>query len=171
MQVYNYDANTKEFLSQSQAQKSPLEEGVYLIPANATEIKPNQKEGYVCVFDEKEQKWKHVKDLRGIKLYHKNTKEMIVCSELGFDDSEYTNLEPSEFSIWSDDSWREDENAKARALKLEQIKELKLEIEANKEAQDNASYSGNTEILAELQSEYLELYTELINLKKEIDDE
>ncbi|MDK1493364.1 hypothetical protein QN219_25505 [Sinorhizobium sp. 7-81] len=40
LSVYNYDPNTLEYIGASEADESPLEPGVYLIPAYATETAP-----------------------------------------------------------------------------------------------------------------------------------
>lgn len=38
--IYNYDSESGRFLQESEADESPLEPGVYLIPAFATDIAP-----------------------------------------------------------------------------------------------------------------------------------
>lgn len=51
MKVYNYNQQG-ELIGESIADKSPLENDVYLVPANATYLKPpKQKDGYIAVFD------------------------------------------------------------------------------------------------------------------------
>ncbi len=40
MEIYNYNPDTLELVSQSVADKDPLEEGNWLIPANATKVQP-----------------------------------------------------------------------------------------------------------------------------------
>lgn len=40
MKIFNYDANNGLLLGESMADQSPLEDGVFLVPANATEIEP-----------------------------------------------------------------------------------------------------------------------------------
>jgi hypothetical protein len=57
MKIYNYHPISKEYTGESIADESPLEEGVYLIPAYATDIPPVFKEGKATVFSGG---WKHV---------------------------------------------------------------------------------------------------------------
>ena len=52
MEIYNYHAETKEYTGQGFADPSPLEPGVWLIPANATTIMPPAPQpGKVRCFD------------------------------------------------------------------------------------------------------------------------
>lgn len=51
MKVYNYDPETGIYINEGIADESPLEEGVWLIPAHATEIAPpSVPEGKVAVW-------------------------------------------------------------------------------------------------------------------------
>lgn len=75
MKIYNYDGASGEYLGQGEAQKSPLEESVYLIPANATDKQPlASKKGYAVCF--KEGTWQYVKDERGKTYYDANNNEV-----------------------------------------------------------------------------------------------
>jgi hypothetical protein len=52
MKIYNYDPKNGYFVGESLADESPLETGVYLIPAHATEIPaPKTTKGKVVVFN------------------------------------------------------------------------------------------------------------------------
>jgi hypothetical protein len=52
MTIYHYDNETGEYTGNSEAKESPLEPGVFLIPANATSVKvPTVPAGKVAVFD------------------------------------------------------------------------------------------------------------------------
>ena len=63
MRIYNYDPITHEFLSEGAADESPLEPGVYLVPANATVTPvPTLKPGEVAIFDA--DNWRVVADYR-----------------------------------------------------------------------------------------------------------
>lgn len=66
--VYAYDATTKEYLGTTQAQESPLEKGVILMPANATYTpSPLFGENHTAVWNGSS--WDTVTDLRGTVYY------------------------------------------------------------------------------------------------------
>ena len=67
MKLYKYNSNTKEFVSEIQPDIDPLEtkkqgKTIYLIPSCTTDIKPEDKEGYVPIFTIN--KWEYIKDNR-----------------------------------------------------------------------------------------------------------
>lgn len=83
MKIYNYNKETKQFISQTIANPNPLEVGEYLIPANATtiEVLPH-KDGFKIVFDEVKKEWEYLKiptvyvfdsETNEYKSSHKNT--------------------------------------------------------------------------------------------------
>ena len=75
MKIYNYDGASGEYLGQGEAQKSPLEESVYLIPANATDVKPLAPEkGFAVCF--RNDTWQYVRDERGKTYYDANNNEV-----------------------------------------------------------------------------------------------
>jgi hypothetical protein len=70
--AYSYDEVTKEYSGEYRCQPDPLDGG-FLLPAFATEIKPEQpKEGHVMVF--KGEGWVEVIDYRGV-VFNKDSKE------------------------------------------------------------------------------------------------
>ena len=111
MKVYNYNYNkdTKEYISTTQASENPLEKGKYLIPANATTIEiGTNKDGSVQVFDETNQKWDYIEDNRGKTVYDTTTKRESKVDYLGTIKSGFTELVPSEFDVWNGSSWEVD---------------------------------------------------------------
>jgi hypothetical protein len=75
MEIYNYHPEYKHFDGVSIADESPLEPGVFLIPAHATDIKaPQYDEGFIPVFEDNQ--WKIVEVKRGI-YYSTQTQEVI----------------------------------------------------------------------------------------------
>ena len=72
MKIYKYDPKTKEYKATETAMLDPMEsklqgKDVYLMPANATDIEPPIKEGYVAVWNG--QGWGLVEDHRKQKYW------------------------------------------------------------------------------------------------------
>ena len=79
MKIYNYDKDTDVYLNEDEAVASPLEDDIFLIPANATTKEPLEtKDGFAVCF--KEDEWVYVVDNRD-KNYYEN-KELVLF-ELG----------------------------------------------------------------------------------------
>ena len=75
MEIYNYHPEYKHLTGVSIADESPLEPGVFLIPAYATDIKPPEvSESKIQVF--KDNQWNIIEDRRGI-YYSTQTQEVI----------------------------------------------------------------------------------------------
>ena len=81
MIAYIYDEITKEFLYEVQVEESPLEQGVILMPPNATLEPLNEnKENYAQIFNGTN--WVYVEDYRGQTVW-KSYSENMVIEELG----------------------------------------------------------------------------------------
>jgi hypothetical protein len=73
MKIYNYHKEYKYYISESEADESPLEPGVWLVPAYATEIEPPICNlGEVQIFNG--ESWEVVEDKRGV-YYSINSSE------------------------------------------------------------------------------------------------
>lgn len=82
--IYHYDAATHELRGTGTANESPLEPGVFLIPANATEVAPpavgaNQ----AAVFNPTAQTWSLVDDFRGTQVFAPDGHSQIPLTALG----------------------------------------------------------------------------------------
>lgn len=68
MKIYNYHKETGEYLSESTADESPLEPGVFLIPADSTpEEVIKEKPGFARIFNNGA--WEYAIDKRGTKYW------------------------------------------------------------------------------------------------------
>jgi hypothetical protein len=80
MDIYNYSKITGEYLSTEPARESPLEPGVFLIPAYATALPlPIYNVNEIPVF--REDAWEVTIDFRG--TYYDSNRRPVVVTELG----------------------------------------------------------------------------------------
>lgn len=126
--ICNTDGVTREFLGAGQADYSPLEPGVWLIPANAYQCDaPAPKEGFAAVRSADGAKWEHVADHRGKTIYSTVDGTADQCTTLGELTSGWTLTAPtSEHDQWEDGEWVPDEAAIEAARKAQAAKKKSL---------------------------------------------
>lgn len=85
MKIYNYDGNTHEYLSEGLADADPLQEGEWLIPANATTVSPPPEVTHrAAVFDPSANTWSYIADYRGTEVEaNDNSGRKTVINQLG----------------------------------------------------------------------------------------
>ncbi|MDR0736137.1 MAG: hypothetical protein LBF51_04770 [Zoogloeaceae bacterium] len=114
MQIYNYSASTGEYTGEGVAFPSPLEAGVYLVPANATTTPPPQAGEYeAALFDVAQNQWTLAPDYRGVTLYDKESgAELAITAfwETPGDYPDHTEIAPPELAenqraVWQGDAW------------------------------------------------------------------
>jgi hypothetical protein len=112
MNAYGYDPVTKVYTGEVFCQESPLEPGVYLIPAHATTTAPPALgENEAAVFENGA--WKVVADYRGTTIYSKSDSRITgTVEELGSDLPEgWTMVAPPEgdkrYVMGSGGTWQE----------------------------------------------------------------
>jgi hypothetical protein len=62
-ELYHFNGETGEFVGSSSARRDPMDEGNYLIPANATDAPVELIEGEAALYADGA--WSHVEDMRG----------------------------------------------------------------------------------------------------------
>ena len=104
MIVYSYDPETGEYLGIEEAQESPLEPGVYLLPAHSTLLPPPLTEGKeLPIFINNE--WVIMSDHRGETWYDTITKEACEVKTIEVP-SKWTPQEPlSAKAEWNGTAW------------------------------------------------------------------
>jgi len=79
MEIYNYVGETGEYVGTSTASPDPMEDGQFLVPANATTTAPlSAREGYAVVLTGSE--WAYIEDNRGVAY---NVREEVTVESLG----------------------------------------------------------------------------------------
>ena len=193
MNLYNYDKNTKEYLSTTLASTDPMEtkirgEFVPLIPACATLIEPPKTgENEVAIFNGKA--WEIKKDFR---VSHKicdenfNIKDITEIGEIeenylvSADIAELIKENPNNFKIQNneivqktEEEYQEFLNNKIKKEEAEKIKNQLLELDSKAIRPIRAILAGtgsaeDTEKLNEVEKEAKKLRNELIILESEV---
>ncbi|QXI32777.1 tail fiber assembly protein [Pseudomonas promysalinigenes] len=116
----NVHRGTGEFLCVSEADPSPLEPGIWLIPAHSYQIDPPVlKAGVAALINRDNNGWEIVPDHRGATVYTTDTGEPRQWLALGDLPEGYTLQAPStEFDTWEGEQWVPDEAAIAEAARV-----------------------------------------------------
>lgn len=193
MNLYNYDKNTKEYLSTTLASADPMEtkikgEFVPLVPAYATLLKPPKTDkNEVAIFNGKV--WEIKKDFR---VSHKicdenfNIKDITEIGEIeenylvSADIAELIKENPNNFKIQNEEivqkteeEYQEFLNNKIKKEETEKIKNQLLELDSKAIRPIRAILAGtgsaeDTEKLNEVEKEAKKLRSELIILESEV---
>lgn len=193
MNLYNYDKNTKEYLSTTLASADPMEtkirgEFVPLVPACATVIEPPKTgENEVAIFNGKV--WEIKKDFR---VSHKicdenfNIKDITEIGEIeenylvSAEMAELIKENPDKFKIQNEEITQKTEeeyqeflNNKIKKEETEKIKNQLLELDSKAIRPIRAILAGtgsaeDTEKLNEVEKEAKKLRNELIILESEV---
>lgn len=164
MKIYNYSHEDHTYTGESIADESPLQSGVYLIPAKATVIKPQEYGDYeIPVFENGS--WIIKKDYRGVALYSKDTGEVIYAG-LGqtLEDLGATLVErPDDTYVWdeSTENWVKDETRTLAKLRneincvvSELMESANLKISIYQDSYDLGIASDSEKLLLKAWKEY-----------------
>ena len=109
MKIQNYNKETKEFTTSTNATENPLEKGKYIVPANATIKEPLPlKDGYAICFNETKEEWEYQEDNRGKTVYSTTDKTESKISYLGVLKDGFTFDKPKETDTWDGIKWVKD---------------------------------------------------------------
>lgn len=116
--ICNVSPLTGEFMGLGLADPSPLEPGVWLIPAHAHQgSSPEIVKGFVPVRDAQSGEWVQMVDHRGVTVYDTASKAPQAWEALGELPDGYTHQAPaSEYDAWDGERWVLDQAALNAAL-------------------------------------------------------
>ncbi|AXW01378.1 phage tail protein [Ralstonia pseudosolanacearum] len=116
--IYHYHPTTGEYAGSSPADHSPLEPGVVLIPAHATDQAPPAAGPHeVAVL--REGSWSVAADWRGVALFSKADGSAVTIADIGTTPADVNATEtarPSAAHAWRAGKWIEDAQLKASLL-------------------------------------------------------
>ena len=160
MKIYNYNEFTGEYLSVSQADESPLEEGVFLIPAFATELKPPEaKENEAVCFENGD--WAVKPDFRGKTYFDTELKYIVIIDFIGAIPENLVNYEDYQKTT----EYIAEQAKKAKEGKNAEIPAKIQEIETKKiRALTDFVLSGDNTYLLRYEAQIADLRTQLEEL-------
>lgn len=105
--IYHYHPVSREYLGYSEADESPLEPGVLLLPAFCTRTAPPPTgEREAAVLDVSDNIWHIVSDFRGSEHYSTRDGATVIITELGALPAETTSQpRPSPWHEWDGSAW------------------------------------------------------------------
>ena len=193
MNLYNYDKNTKEYLSTTLASADPMEtkirgEFVPLIPACATVIEPPKTgENEVAIFNGKVWEIKkdfrvshkicdenfNIKDITEIGEIEENYLITTEMAELIKENPDKFKIQNEEITQKTEEEYQEFLNNKIKKEETEKIKNQLLELDSKAIRPIRAILAGtgsaeDTEKLNEVEKEAKKLRNELIILESEV---
>lgn len=193
MNLYNYDKNTKEYLSTTLASADPLEtkikgEFVPLVPACATVIEPpTTGENEVAIFNGKAWEIKkdfrvshkicdenfNIKDITEIGEIEENYLITTKMAELIKENPDKFKIQNEEIAQKTEEEYQEFLNNKIKKEETEKIKNQLLELDSKAIRPIRAILAGtgsaeDTEKLNEVEKEAKKLRNELIILESEV---
>ncbi|MHA6887222.1 phage tail protein [Ralstonia pseudosolanacearum] len=116
--VFHYHPTTGEYAGSSPADHSPLEPGVVLVPAHATDqAPPTAGAREVAVF--RDGGWSIEADWRGVALYSKTDGSTVTIADVGVTPAGVNATEtarPSSAHVWTGGKWIEDAKLKDALL-------------------------------------------------------
>lgn len=193
MNLYNYDKNTKEYLSTTLASADPMEtkirgEFVPLVPACATVIEPPKTgENEVAIFNGKVWEIKkdfrvshkicdenfNIKDITEIGEIEENYLITTEMAELIKENPDKFKIQNEEITQKTEEEYQEFLNNKIKKEEAEKIKNQLLELDSKAIRPIRAILAGtgsaeDTEKLNEVEKEAKKLRSELIILESEV---
>lgn len=126
VKIYNYRADTREFIGSGDAYIPPYTG----LPANCTDIEPPAPDvGFAVVYNPSLESWSVVEDHRRSTVYRTDTGEAMYISKLGALPDNTTTVAPTgEYQQWNGSEWVADEAAQhaAAVVQAEQYKDTLL---------------------------------------------
>ncbi len=103
--AYSYDPATGEYTGVTTANESPLEPGVYLLPAHSTEVPPPEAGDHEAALWDGEA-WDLIPDWRGETRYRTDTGEKVHITDLGPLPGDVTDVPPPDGEhVWEGGAW------------------------------------------------------------------